>query len=128
MACYDPIVRQSRTGPTMSKVAYFNVVNGLRGCLVPDSAFVARVTTRRDLHAIIAGECAILREAYRFGGSQKELSRVTQALWRETRKGARKATLPHAIGFGDKAGQLTYGLHVGHATREDWEEYQSQDD
>ena len=112
----------------MSKIAYFNITIGLRGCYMPDNAFTVRVTTRRELRAIIAGECATMRDAHGFGGSQKDIAATVAAIWRETRKGARKSFYPFVIGFGRvrDASDRPFGVFVGHATREEWEEYQAQ--
>ena len=42
---------------------YFTIMQGLRGCYMPDNAYTIQCETRRDLKAAIAGMCRILMKA-----------------------------------------------------------------
>lgn len=61
---------------------YFHFMSGLRGCYMPDNAFVIRCDTRRELRSAIAYECDSMREAYGHGAPAREITATAAALWR----------------------------------------------
>ena len=101
---------------------YFHISTGLRGCYMPDQSFVIRADTRQMLKTIVEGECEASLEAYGFGDSKAERARVMAAVWRETRKNARKSVYPYAIGFGRSRAKSDrpFGVFIGHATRAEY--------
>lgn len=103
---------------------YFHISVGLRGCYMPDGAFVVKVKSRKELRAIVSDECYHAREAYGYGGSQKEISWMCAKMWKET-KAKRPSYLPYAIGFGRTrdANDRPFGVFVRHATRTEYVEY-----
>lgn len=104
---------------------YFTISTGLRGCYMPDNAFTVRARSRRELKAVVADECRVSREAYGYGGSQKEIAATVAAIWRETGKGKRRSFYPYAIGFGRTrdASDRPFGVFVAHATRTEYLAY-----
>ena len=40
----------------LKRVRYFQIMTGLRGCYMPDNSYVVRVTSRRELRAVIENE------------------------------------------------------------------------
>jgi hypothetical protein len=102
----------------MSK--YFTISSGLRGCYMPDSVFVARVDTRRELKRLLADEAATWRDAGAMGGSKVAVATIAAAAWREAKK-ARPAILPYCIPL-KPSGAMSYssGVFVSAATRRDY--------
>jgi hypothetical protein len=101
---------------------YLYISSGLRGCYADGEGYVARVSSRRELRALIAEECEQSRIAYGFGGSQAEISSVVAQVWREATGRAPKPYLPYAIGFGcsKQRTDRPFGVFISHATRDAW--------
>lgn len=92
---------------------YWHVSNGLRGCYMPDSAYVARVRTRREL-----------KDALRYqdtsdgAPSNRDVASLAAAAWREWGPGRKsRKFLPMCAPYRDSDG---YGLFVAPVTREEW--------
>lgn len=104
---------------------YFHLSTGLRGCYMPDTAHVVRCKTRRQLRNMIEWDRRDMIEAYGFGESKRVVAAVVAQVWRETHKGARKSSLPYAIGFGHTRSRddRPFGIFIGHATRAEYLEY-----
>ena len=91
---------------------------------MPDSAFVAKVETRRELKALLS-ETA---EHAAAGGfyNRRELASVTAAAWREAQKKS-PAYLPFCVPMGmERNGGRPYGVFVSVASREEWKESESE--
>ena len=101
---------------------YVTISNGLRGCYMPDSCYVAKFTTRCELKAFIANECSDMREAYGHGGTKQEISAIAAYAWKMRRNGWQYDL---AIGFGRSraANDRPFGLFLGHATRREYSEF-----
>lgn len=107
---------------------YFTISSGLRFCYLPDSAFVARVDSRRELKPLLADESERTREGLAFGGSKREVAWLAAQLWRESspRFKGKRSPYPYCLPFGDKRGEgRHYGLFASIATRKEWEEEQA---
>jgi hypothetical protein len=102
----------------MSK--YFTISSGLRGCYMPDSVFVARVDTRRELKRILADEVAPWRDGGAMGGSKATVATIAADAWREAKK-RHPASLPFCIPL-KPAGASSYssGVFISGATRRDY--------
>lgn len=101
---------------------YFHVSTGLRGCYMPDSSYVVRVDTRRELIATLEWEAWHIRDAGFMGASKGDVRRIAAAIWRDL-KNKRRAYLPYAIPYGHRRGNTSdyaFGIFVSHATRTDY--------
>jgi hypothetical protein len=58
---------------------YFNIMSGLRGCYMPDSAYTVRVDTRKELKAILA-DCAEYLDGP--GLSKRNIAWLAAQVWR----------------------------------------------
>ncbi|RWF33769.1 hypothetical protein [Mesorhizobium sp.] len=100
----------------MSK--YFHVSQGLRGCYMPDTAYVIRVDTRRDLKSALEWEARDIRDAGFVGLNRRAVARLAAAAWREAHK-KQPSIYPWVAGYG-QAGNHAFGLHVSAATRAEY--------
>ncbi|TIT73389.1 MAG: hypothetical protein E5W57_28230 [Mesorhizobium sp.] len=82
----------------MSK--YFHIMTGLRGCYMPDNAYVIRVDTRRELKAAIEDEARLCRDSGFVGCSKSAVASLAAAAWREAHK-RNPSIYPHVAPFGD---------------------------
>ncbi len=101
---------------------YFQISSGLRGCYMPDNAFVARFDTRRELRARVEYEARDMIEAYGYGYSKADRAAVVAQVWREAKGRAPKSAYDHVIGFGRTRSKddRPFGLFISHATRADY--------
>lgn len=104
-------------------MAYFFLSNGLRGCYMPDSAYVIRVTTRRELKEAIADECRDLYDAGFVGTSKRAIARFAAEAWRnrDNPRWTLDLTLPYRRA--DQPGNWCFGVFLSRATRRDYFEY-----
>lgn len=105
-------------------MAYFFVYSGLRGCYMPDTTAVIRCDTRRELKAALEWEARDMKDAYGFGGSKREVSRVAAMAWRNRKR----TTLDYVVPFGRKKGDYPFGLFVSAATRDEYLEHCREND
>lgn len=105
---------------------YFHIMTGLRGCYMPDNAYVIACNTRRELKDVLASECDNqITEGYQ-GGSKRAIASIAALAWRRKDYG-----LPHVIPYGPKPERIgeranyPYGVFVSLATRREWKEYQA---
>lgn len=101
---------------------YFNVSNGLRGCYLPDNAFVAKCDTRRALRDLVEYDANDMIEAYGFGYSKRDRAAIVARIWREAKGRLPKSFYDHVIGFGRTRSKSDrpFGLFISHATRADY--------
>lgn len=90
---------------------YFTVLQGLRGCYMPDSCNVIRVDTRRELKDYLASEMRDIREAGYQGITARDVAWAAAKAWRG---GA--GILP----YGNRETGRPYAVEVSPATRADW--------
>ena len=74
-------------------MAYFSISTGLRGCYMPDNAYVIQVDTRRELKAAIESEARDYRDAGFVGANKKAIAYIAAIAWRNRRK----MQLPYAL-------------------------------
>jgi hypothetical protein len=106
---------------------YFHISHGLRGCYMPDSVSVIKVSSRRELKSAVAYDARDMKEAYGFGGSKRAVAAFVAECWREAHKAA-PAHLPYCLPFGRKPGDYAFGLFCSVATRRDYVEYCKEQD
>jgi hypothetical protein len=102
---------------------YFHISSGLRGCYMPDDAYVIRVETRRELKERLEYEASSMRDAYRYGGSKKAVAELAADAWRFAQRGN---SFTRSIPFGREPGNYPFGLFVSGATRADYVEFQKE--
>ncbi len=103
---------------------YFSISQGLRGCYLPDSAYVIRVDTRKELKAALESEAYSIRDAGFIGANKRAVAWLAATLWRTYRKaGQMDSVVPYR-----NPGQNSYpyGLFGSAATRADWLESQAE--
>lgn len=103
---------------------YFNISNGLRGCYMPDNAYIVRCDTRRALKAALEYEARDMRDAGFTGANKRAVASVAAQVWRDSRK-ARKSAYDFALPLipphiSRTSGNYCYGVFVSHATRADY--------
>jgi hypothetical protein len=97
---------------------YFTFYHGLRGCYLPDSAFIVRATTRKELKRAIEAEAEGVREAGMVGMNKRAIAWLAAAAWRNRRKAsgeyvapyreARHTSYPYALGVFVGASRADY--------------------
>jgi hypothetical protein len=106
-------------------MAYFHISTGLRGCYMPDNAYIARANTRRELKSIIANEAERYRESGYAGASDRAVAAIAAEAWR-----ARKRyQLPYALPVAPPHAPRNYceAVFVSTATRADYIASQAED-
>jgi len=105
---------------------YFHISNGLRGCYMPDSAYVICVDTRRELVNVLEDEALSVRDAEFVGASKRDVRRIAAAIWRD--RTAKRERLDFCVPYGNRRGNSSdyaFGIFVSHATRADWKEQEN---
>ena len=78
-------------------MAYFQILVGLRGCYMPDSAYVIRCNTRRELKAALESESSYFCDDV-FGLNKRVIAWAAAKAWRERRQiGRQSAILPYGF-------------------------------
>ncbi|UVK46765.1 hypothetical protein BPNPMPFG_002473 [Mesorhizobium sp. AR07] len=103
---------------------YFYVANGLRGCYMPDSFFVIKCDTRRELKSALEYEAVPIRDAGFVGFNRRAVASLAAGAWREAQK-RNPSIYPHVAAYG-QPGNACMGLHVSTATRADFLEYSAE--
>jgi hypothetical protein len=92
---------------------YFTIMQGLRGCYMPDSCNVIKVDTRRELRNAIAWEANDIRDAGFVGLTKRDPAWAAALLWR---KASKQAILP----YGHKRDNLAFAIDISVATRAEY--------
>ena len=78
-------------------MAYFTIHQGLRGCYMPDSAYIIRANTRRELKSALAWEADSIRDAGGVGMNKRAIAWLANAAWK-----ARKSSGEYVAPYGWK--------------------------
>lgn len=107
---------------------YFHISAGLRGAYMSDNSAVIRCETRRELRQYIAQEARDYREAGFIGASERAISWLAAAAWKEAGKPS-PAYLPYCLPLAPSHARQNYcnGIFASAASRGDWLEYQAQE-
>lgn len=105
-------------------MAYFNISTGLRGCYMPDNAYIVRCDTRRELKAIIKSECRDYRDAGFVGANQRAIAWIAAMAWRNRGK----FQLPYALPLAPSHARDNYchGIFVASADRQEFRDYMAE--
>jgi hypothetical protein len=99
------------------KNKYFTMMRGLRGCYMPDDVWVIKVTSQKQLLQYVMEEL----EAMSAPVGKGEARTYVKECWRRHRT----LTLPLVL---PTDAEKTYGIHLSHATRGEWEEFINEGD
>ncbi len=101
-------------------MAYFTIMQGLRGCYMPDSAYVIKCDTRRELKNALEWEARDIRDAGGIGMSKRNIAWLANAAWK-----ARKSNIGEYVAPYRWQGQdsYPYALSVCPSTRADYLQY-----
>jgi hypothetical protein len=91
---------------------YFCLMNGLRGCYMPDSVYVLKCTSRRELKEIVRDELTYAEKK----PSQRALAQYVAEAWRRYKELSLPLVLPTNK-------EESYGIHLSYATRHEYEEF-----
>lgn len=106
---------------------YFTISTGLRGCSMPDSVYVSKVETRKELKAVLTYEVEGWRNSGAMGGSKRVVAAIAAEVWREAKK-QRPAILPYCIPIKpDGANDYSSGVFISVASRSEYLEDREQD-
>lgn len=97
-------------------MAYFLIMSGLRGCYMPDSSYVTKCDTRRELKSALSEEARHRDDMV--GLNKRDIASAAAKAWRE-----RKSKSCYAVAlipYGEKPGNYPYALEVCTATRSDY--------
>lgn len=94
---------------------YFQIMNGLRGCYMPDSSWQFKADTRKELKRIIQQEADSLLDAgFKYGLSKRVIARFAAHIWRANSCQIYGECLPYTDDLGKG---YPYGLTVIQNTR-----------
>ena len=99
---------------------YFNVSQGLRGCYMPDHAYIVAVTTRQELKSVLESEAYYIRNAGFVGCSKRAIAWLAANAWQDKDKATLDAVVPYRNK--DQRG-YPYGLFCSSATKADYRNY-----
>lgn len=108
-----------------SRLYYFWIAQGLRGCYMLDSSYVIAVKTRRELREALEWEARDIREAFDAGCSKRAVAWLANAAW----KARKRYGLPYVAEYGNCSGNkinYCFGLNCSTASREEWKESQEE--
>jgi len=103
-------------------MAYFSTYQGLRGCYMPDSAYVIKADTRKELKAALQWEADSIRDAGGIGMSKKAIAWLANAAWKQ-----RKTSSEYVAQYKWK-GQDSYPYALGVFTGMTRQDYLAQSD
>lgn len=76
-------------------MAYFTIYQGLRGCYIPDSAYIIKADTRRELKRSLQWEADSIRDAGAIGMSKKAIAWLANAAWHNRKKSSGEYVAPY---------------------------------
>ncbi len=91
-------------------MAYFSIHQSLRGCYMPDGAYIIRATRRRDLKAALQWQADSIRDAGGIGANKRSIAWLANAAWK-ARKQSREYIVPYRYPYHGK-GNFPFALGV----------------
>lgn len=76
-------------------MAYFTIMQGLRGCYMPDSAYTIKADTRRALKSALECEARDLRDAGAIGLSKRAIAWLANAAWKARKSNRGEYVAPY---------------------------------
>lgn len=99
---------------------YFTIMQGLRGCYMPDNAHTIQCATRRELKSALESEAYYIRDAGFVGCNKRDIAALAAECWRRRKGWQYDLVAPYRNADQDS---YPYGLMVAHATRAEYMEY-----
>jgi hypothetical protein len=90
---------------------HFSMMAGLRGCYMPDSVYVLKCASRRELKEIVRDELTCAEKK----PSQRALAQYVAEVWRRHKEPSLPLVMPTNK-------EQSYGIHLSYATRSEYEE------
>lgn len=112
-----------------SRLYYFWIAQGLRGCYMPDSSYVIACKTRRELKNALDWEARDIREAFDAGCSKRAVAWLANVTWKAATKPGFNSPYPYVAPYGNKSGNAInycFALHCAPSTREEWKASQEE--
>lgn len=98
-------------------MAYFQIMTGLRGCYMPDSSYVVKCDTRRELRDVLEDESVNAQEGM-WGLNKRAIASAAAQAWRERK--SKTAYAVASIPYGPDRKERPYILEVCTASRADY--------
>lgn len=99
-------------------MAYFTIWQGLRGCYVPDSAYILRANTRKELKTALQWEANSIRDAGGIGMNKRAIAWLANAAWK-ARKTSGEYVAPYRFAYQKRSYPYALGVFTG-ASRSDY--------
>lgn len=99
---------------------YFAISQGLRGCYMPDSVYIIKAGTRRELKAALEYEARDLRDAGFIGLSKRAIASLAAGAWNEAGKVSARSIDFVAPYRAAGMSHYPYGLFASVSTRADY--------
>lgn len=96
---------------------YFTLYQGLRGCYMPDSAYVIKADTRKELKKSLQWEADSIRDAGGIGMNKRTIAWLANAAWK-ARKNNGEYVAPYRFAYQD-SWPYALGVFTG-ASRSDY--------
>jgi hypothetical protein len=120
MMLYRPMVCYFVSKGVQTMAKYFHISSGMRGCYMPDTSYIAKCETRRELKAALEYEYASQVDDGECFGNRKDIARIAAEAWREAKK-ARPTIYDFVIPYGNElGGGRPYGIFCAVSTRDDY--------
>ena len=101
---------------------YFTIWHGLRGCYMPDSAYIIHATTRKNLKSVLEQEAYYIRDAGGVGLSKRSIASLAAAVWKDRKASSGEYVSPYRWTYQD-----SYPYALGVFTGMTRKEYLEQD-
>ena len=82
-------------------MAYFTIFQGLRGCYMPDNAYIIKADTRRELKAALQWEAGSIRDAGGVGMSERAIAWLANAAWQNRKNKSGEYVAPYRWQYQD---------------------------
>jgi hypothetical protein len=99
---------------------YFHISSGLRGAYMPDTSYIAKCETRRELKSALEYEYTFQVDEGGYFGNRKDIARIAAEAWREAQK-SNPTIYDFVIPYGnERGGGRPFGIFCSVSTRVDY--------
>ena len=105
-------------------MAYFSIYNGLWGCYMPDSSYIVKADTRKELKKALQWEAYHLKDAGFVGMNQKAIAWLANAAWKNRKSSRGDYVAPYRASY-QKHYPYALGVFTG-LTRKEYLEQEEQ--
>jgi hypothetical protein len=93
-------------------MAYFTIFNGLRGCYMPDSAYIIKADTRKELKSALQWEAHSIRDAGGIGMNNRAIAWLANIAWKQ-RKASGEYVAPWRFDYQKQNYPYALGVFTG---------------